>query len=139
MAMSQFGLLTRSVLCISGKPIKAASSPWLPLAAALSRQSSYYQSLCTHAQCESRHGRDNMIHVYDIPQEVPSLQGTQPSHSAEAMLEPSFSLETNALTHCKLSILDLGQGEAWIAVPAVLEDDKVSRAHVRTAYNGLTC
>lgn len=69
-----------------------------------------------------------MIHIYDIPQQVPSLQGTQPSHSAEAKLEPSFSLETNALTHCKLSILDLGQGEAWIAVPAVLEDDKVSAA-----------
>ena len=76
------------------------------------------------------HGRDNKIHVFKLPARPEAIASGRvaptPSYAAPSQLNPLYSLDVNALAYCKFGLLRLDTTRALIAVPAVLEDDKVS-------------
>jgi hypothetical protein len=77
------------------------------------------------------HGRDNKIHVYPLPADPSSTTDSiPPSLSNPTPLEPLYSLDVNALTYCRFSLLPLATQEAYIAVPATLQDELIDVYHL---------
>lgn len=82
----------------------------------------------------TRHGRDNKIHYFHLPSSTPSISGTAatavPSPKDPTPLEPTWSLNVNALAYCKMSLLRLlsesnVEPQALVAVPALTKDGQV--------------
>lgn len=72
-----------------------------------------------------RSGRDNKLHVWQLPAQVPSLGRLSSAASAPPAL--LYSMDVNSLNYCRFSVLPSPSepGEAWIAMPNLTDSETV--------------
>lgn len=76
------------------------------------------------------HGRDNKIHVFQLPHADDGLPVRLPSPSSPTNFQPLQTIEINAVGYCKSGFCSLPEGQALVAVPAVLDDSLVDVFHL---------
>lgn len=73
----------------------------------------------------ARSGRDNKLHIWELPVVLPSLGRLSASASGPPKLRSS--MDVNALNYCRFSILPstTQPGEAWMAMPNLTDSETV--------------